>query len=94
MIYALTMSETIYGLDFDLAEFKTWLEQLGYDTTFDASVPFSKILENMRHDKKTTFNEISMVLLEEIGKPVIFKADDDLIFETYKRVMRKGGNVI
>lgn len=43
---------------------------------------------------KTTFNEISMVLLEEIGKPVIFKADDDLIFETYKRVMRKGGNVI
>ncbi len=44
--------------------------------------------------KKTTFNEISMVLLEEIGEPVIFKAEDDLIFETYKRVMRNGGNGI
>lgn len=43
--------------------------------------------------KKTTFNEISMVLLEEIGKPVIFKAEDELIFETYKRVMRNGGDI-
>ncbi|MBC1759101.1 3-dehydroquinate synthase [Listeria ivanovii] len=93
MIYALTMSERIYGLDFDLLEFKNWLKRLGYNTTFDVTVPYNKILENMRHDKKTTFNEITMVLLEQIGKPVIFKAEDELILETYTQVMRNGGDI-
>lgn len=54
---------------------------------FDVIVLFNKILENMCYDKKIIFNEISMVLFEEIGELVIFKVEDDLIFEIYKCVM-------
>ncbi|MBC1799284.1 3-dehydroquinate synthase [Listeria booriae] len=90
MIYALDMSEQLLGLHFDKEALLKWLAALGYEVHLPNNLDFAVLLEHMKHDKKTTFNEITMVLLEEIGKPTIQKVTDDVIEATFKRVSQEG----
>lgn len=90
MIYALDMSERLLGLTFDKEALLTWLAGLGYDVQLPVGLDFDVLLENMKHDKKTAFNEITMILLEEIGKPQIQKVSDDVIAETFRRLSQEG----
>ncbi|KMT59788.1 3-dehydroquinate synthase [Paenilisteria newyorkensis] len=89
MVYALDMSEQLLGLTFDKEGLLKWLAALGYDVHLPANLDFAVLLENMKHDKKTTFNEITMILLEEIGKPKIQKVSDDVIEATFRRVSQE-----
>lgn len=89
MIYALLMSEKTQNFSFDRASFTSWLTGLGYETALPNDVPFETIFENMLHDKKTTFEEIKMVLLNEIGEMEIVPADRELVLQIFNQ-MKKG----
>ncbi|AQY50784.1 3-dehydroquinate synthase [Listeria weihenstephanensis FSL R9-0317] len=89
MIYALDMSEQLLGLSFDKEALLKWLAGLGYDVRLPVNLDFAVLLESMKHDKKTTFNEITMVLLEAIGKPTIQKVSDEVIATTFERLSQE-----
>lgn len=89
MLYAILMSEATQNLVFDLDELISWLDGLGYETALPSDVPFEAIFENMLHDKKTTFEEIKMVLLSQIGEMKLVPCDRALILQTFNQ-MKKG----
>ncbi|MBS2969409.1 3-dehydroquinate synthase [Metabacillus sp. KIGAM252] len=71
MLFAVWLSEKELGADLSFTKLKTWFEEIG----FPAAVPeelTSEILMNfMLADKKTASGKVNMVLLKEIGTPVI-----------------------
>ncbi|MEK5065131.1 3-dehydroquinate synthase [Cytobacillus sp. FSL R5-0596] len=79
MLFALQLSITLLDLCFDVNEFKRWLDQLGYKTDLPGDLSHSKLLERMKQDKKSEGQNVRFVLLEEVGKPVIYQVSDDLI---------------
>ncbi|KAF0825950.1 3-dehydroquinate synthase [Cytobacillus firmus] len=79
MLFALQLSKTLLDLCFDVNEFKRWLDQLGYKTDLPEDLSHSKLLERMKQDKKSEGQNVRYVLLEEVGKPVIYQVSDDLI---------------
>lgn len=81
MLFALQLSKTLLGLCFDINEFKRWLEQLGYKTDLPEDLAHSNLLGRMKQDKKSEGQNVRFVLLEEVGKPVIYQASDDLILQ-------------
>lgn len=74
MLYAIEMSQQVYQLDFDVATWKKWLAKLGYEVHLPAALDWTALFENMKHDKKTTYGQVNMVLLKKIGEPVIYPA--------------------
>lgn len=85
MIYALHLSEDLYGLDFPIAKFASWAASLGYKTDIPAGITFEAALEKMRLDKKAEASRPRFVLLEQVGKPVLTNVDAALLKKVYGR---------
>ncbi|RDX02395.1 3-dehydroquinate synthase [Listeria kieliensis] len=91
MLYALRLSKKLTGLDFEMAPFEDWLVSLGYETKLPQDVPFEAIYENMLHDKKTTFGEITFVLLREVGSLTLQTISQEVLEETFTQ-FKEGGD--
>ncbi|WP_163654200.1 3-dehydroquinate synthase [Listeria sp. PSOL-1] len=91
MMYALHMSKIAFSLPFDLDRFIGWLKGLGYITELPQDVSFNEIYQHMYRDKKTTFAEIKMVLLHDIGQVDILPIQTELAETTFDQ-MERGGN--
>ncbi|WP_099222265.1 3-dehydroquinate synthase [Listeria costaricensis] len=90
MLFALRMSGEQLNLAFDLANFEAWLTDLGYETVLPQDVTFEKLYQNMLHDKKTTYQEVKMVLLREIGDLVITPASESALESIFQKMKREG----
>ena len=81
MLFALYMSEQMYGRSLYYKELYTWLLDNDYPLSF-YEMEIDRLVHLMKLDKKATNQKIQMVLLEEIGKPVVQTVDEDLLQQT------------
>jgi 3-dehydroquinate synthase len=81
IVYALYLSRKICSLAFDLSSFVDWLQKLGYSFDVPDRISFDQLLNAMKRDKKTIGRSIRFVLLEEIGKPVLMKMNQEELQE-------------
>ncbi|WP_080845453.1 3-dehydroquinate synthase [Cytobacillus gottheilii] len=88
MRYAIQLSKKYYDLAFNDHEFASWLHSLGYETRLPEEVSFEKLLQRMKQDKKTIGSSITFVLLEQIGKPILQKIDDQDLLSELKHFTR------
>ena len=89
MVFALRLSEKLLQLRFDYQEFIDWLQSLGYSTTVPAQLNENKLIDRMKQDKKTIGQVIQFVLLEEVGKPVLYKIDEKVLLEELKQFIKE-----
>ncbi|MBB2483250.1 3-dehydroquinate synthase [Bacillus sp. APMAM] len=82
IVYALNLSKQIYPFAFPYESFISWLEGLGYRWKIPANCTFESILEWMVRDKKSVGNEPVFVLLQDIGRPIRQKVNQELLRKT------------
>lgn len=68
MVFALSLSMELKGLEFNQKEFREYVEKLGYSLEMPVD-DYQALIKIMKKDKKTTGNRIRFILLERIGKP-------------------------
>lgn len=76
MLFALEASKSEAGLEFDLDNFRAWIEALGYSTALPPHLERNGLLKRMRQDKKAVGGSVKFVLLEELGKPCLKELSD------------------
>lgn len=79
MVFALELSRKIFGLSFDIEEFKNWLKSLGYQVHLSPELTHQSLLERMKQDKKSEGQKVRFVLLKEIGEPAMYEVSDELL---------------
>ncbi|MEH7176679.1 3-dehydroquinate synthase [Neobacillus vireti] len=79
MVFALKLSKEVAGLSFDIDEFVTWVQELGYQTEIPAHLSTERLLSKMKQDKKSSGGSVKFVLLEQIGKPKLQELSDDFL---------------
>jgi 3-dehydroquinate synthase len=84
MIYSLSLSNDLLELSFDLNDFISWVEHLGYVTTIPSNLSHGKLVEKMKQDKKSIGESIHFVLLQHIGKPMLQQLNDDILLNKLK----------
>ncbi|MBM7577433.1 3-dehydroquinate synthase [Jeotgalibacillus terrae] len=88
MVYAILLSQRQTELKFDLDGFLVWVHSLGYETK--AAAPFEELLKLMKNDKKNLKHHIRFVLLEEVGKPVLKKIDQEELLQVHRLLQQRG----
>jgi 3-dehydroquinate synthase len=81
MIFALYVSEVYFSKELGFQKYKTWFEKLGYETSIPPSLPITNLIEKMKVDKKVVANHIHMILLRDIGEPVVVRFTTEEITE-------------
>ncbi|MFD0827791.1 3-dehydroquinate synthase [Neobacillus sp. M.A.Huq-85] len=81
MVFALKLSNEINHLSFNLHEFISWVESLGYETKIPDGLMIEQLIGKMKQDKKTIGETIRFVLLEQIGKPNLQEIPEDLLLK-------------
>lgn len=76
LLFALKVSEKEFGVDLPYDSLYKWLKQNQYPLQL-TSISAASIVEAMKYDKKTVQNQIQMVLLREVGSPVVQTIQDD-----------------
>jgi 3-dehydroquinate synthase len=84
MIFALRLSIDMLNLSFDLNGFKNWLHKIGYRTQIPCDLETIDLVKRMKQDKKAHKEEIRMVLLSDIGQPVLKTISEDVIIKNLK----------
>ncbi|RSK27430.1 3-dehydroquinate synthase [Bacillus sp. HMF5848] len=83
MLYAIAVSEHVYGTDLHLENITSWFEGYGFPTTIPSEIKFSSLLHRMKKDKKSAKDGIRMVLMKSIGTVVVEKIDEKVLEEVY-----------
>ncbi|MBT2690016.1 3-dehydroquinate synthase [Bacillus sp. ISL-47] len=91
MIFALELSRKIFGLTFEINEFKNWLSALGYQVTLPQELSHQSLLERMKQDKKSEGQKVRFVLLQDIGKPVLYEVSDELLLKELENFSKQQG---
>jgi 3-dehydroquinate synthase len=86
MIFALRLSMEILNLSFDLNGFMNWLHKLGYKTDIPSELKTTDLVKRMKQDKKAHKEEIRMVLLSDIGQPVLKSISEEVILQSLKSI--------
>jgi 3-dehydroquinate synthase len=84
MIFALRLSRELLNLPFDLNGFMNWLHKLGYKTDIPSELIATDLVKRMKQDKKAHKEEIRMVLLSNIGQPVLKTISEEVILQSLK----------
>jgi 3-dehydroquinate synthase len=77
MLFALQLSEEIAGLQWDKAEFISWVTKLGYSLDIPRGLIIENLIERMKQDKKTIGQNINFVLLKDIGRPALIEIGEE-----------------
>ena len=78
MLFALRVSEGELGVDLASNSYKQWLINNGYPLSL-FSIDRQDLIDKMKLDKKSTNEQIQMVLLEQFAKPTVLHLEDDVI---------------
>lgn len=87
MLFALHISERIYNKNLLYDELLTWLKMNDYPLSF-YELDIDSLIRLMKLDKKATNQEVQMVLLEDIGEPIVRTVDETALhayLQTFKR---------
>lgn len=90
MVFALRLSNQLLELDFNIAEFKSWLKKLGYHTAIPAGLSVERLVEKMKQDKKAVRGTIRFVLLESIGKPALVEVEEQTLMMNLMKFAEDG----
>lgn len=90
MLFALELSRDILDLDFELSEFKEWLESLGYQTSLPAGLSLDRLVSKMQQDKKAVSGTVRFVLLEKVGKPILKEIEEQQLKDSLKQFSVEG----
>ncbi|WP_442594535.1 3-dehydroquinate synthase [Neobacillus sp. D3-1R] len=85
MVFALKLSQKRQKLAFDMTQFIHWLHELGYVTHVPSHLSKQKLIERMKQDKKALNEDIRMVLLKNIGEPVLELIPEEVIKRELER---------
>ncbi|UFT97622.1 3-dehydroquinate synthase [Radiobacillus kanasensis] len=75
MLFALKVSEKTFEVKLSYQELLQWLKHNNYPLSLP-DVKVASLLEKMKKDKKSRDNHVQMVLLKQIGEPIIQKMDE------------------
>jgi 3-dehydroquinate synthase len=84
MVFALRLSIEMLNLSFNLTSFTNWLHKLGYITEIPSDLISTKLVKRMKQDKKAQKEEIRMVLLSNIGQPILKTVPENTILHYLK----------
>jgi 3-dehydroquinate synthase len=90
MLFALQLSKDLLKLEFNLEEFKVWLQSLGYKTTLPSGLSINCLLVRMKQDKKTVGNTVRFVLLNQIGDPVVSEVEESVLLSSLTKFKEEG----
>ena len=90
MLFALQLSREEYKLDFNLEEFKIWLQSLGYKTSLPSGLSIDSLLVRMKQDKKTVGNSVRYVLLKQIGEPQVSEVEESVLLSSLRKFKEEG----
>lgn len=79
MCFAFEIGKELIDTTFPLEELKEWLHKLGYRTDIPQGLDKNNLVAKMKADKKAQHGQINMVLLKEIGEPLLMKVDEKTI---------------
>lgn len=90
MLFAIELSRDVLKLAFNLEEFKTWLQSLGYRTSLPSGLSIDRLLLRMKQDKKAVGKTIRFVLLQQVGDPVVSELEENVLLDSLKKFMEEG----
>ncbi len=79
MLFALRLSEKYAGLSFEMEPFYEWIDKLGYQVELPEGLVIDQLIDRMKSDKKSIGQQIKMVLLKEIGIPLLYEFTEEEI---------------
>lgn len=79
MLFAMKLSKQMTGLVFDEEEFTSWLVGLGYEVKIPKGLSPHNLIDRMKQDKKSVGQKVRFVLLETMGKPVMYEISDEVL---------------
>ncbi|SES80494.1 3-dehydroquinate synthase [Oceanobacillus limi] len=80
LLFALTISEKEFDMDMKVKRFYQWLKMNDYPFPVE-QLNINKLFSRMKVDKKTVSQSIQMVLLKDIGVPVMVELGNEKINE-------------
>jgi len=82
MLFAIQLSHKYAGLQFETKTLYKWLRELGYHVNLPSGLSFDRLIDRMKSDKKSIGQQIRMVLLKEIGTPLLYEfTEEDMQLE-------------
>ncbi|MGM0873993.1 MAG: 3-dehydroquinate synthase [Bacillota bacterium] len=67
MLFATWLSNKTLNLTLPYHEIKTWFKEIGFPTEVPITHSTDQLINKMKKDKKTKANQLTMILLEDIG---------------------------
>ncbi|QPA32987.1 3-dehydroquinate synthase [Thermaerobacillus caldiproteolyticus] len=77
MLFALFVSERLYGVSFHDHQFCSWFQTYGFPTSLPPHISPEQLLQKMKGDKKSKAGTVRMVLLRDIGNVQIETIEDE-----------------
>lgn len=84
MVFALRIGREMQISDINIDELEQWLTYLGYNTRICPSLSSNRLIERMKQDKKNKSNQIHMVILKNVGSPMMMNVDESIISTVLK----------
>ncbi|HLR01446.1 MAG TPA: 3-dehydroquinate synthase [Virgibacillus sp.] len=78
LLFAIYVSERTFHIHLPYKELQEWMKWNGYPFTLKAIQP-ERLYRQMAYDKKKIRSQINMVLLQHIGKPILYPFDNQTI---------------
>lgn len=78
MLFAIYVSEKTFQIKLPYSELLEWMKRNGYPLSLK-TVQTDHILQQMAYDKKSVSSKIKMVLLQNIGEPVLYPFNHEAI---------------
>lgn len=88
MIFALQISEKKCNCKLPVCAYIHWLKRNQYPLNLE-KVNIDHLINKMKSDKKVKNNQIQMVLLEEIGKPVVLSMNEKELEKELQRFLNE-----
>lgn len=78
MLFATWLSNKTLDVSLPYHELKLWFKEIGFPVEVPASQSTDQLISRMKKDKKTTSNQLTMIVLKEIGvtTSAIFSEDE------------------
>ncbi|MCZ0754442.1 3-dehydroquinate synthase [Anoxybacillus sp. J5B_2022] len=91
MLFAIFVSERMYGVSFAKERFTSWFQSYGFPVALSKQLAPERLLQKMKGDKKAKAGQIRMVLLKEIGHVQVETiADEQLLAWLYEFSQSEG----
>lgn len=88
LLFSLHVSEDLFSSNLPYQALFQWLQQNNYPLNFQYE-DMQSIITKMKKDKKNVKNMIQMILLEEIGKPIVKEVTDQQVEHYLKSFVGK-----